>query len=262
VPTTKPRDGWVMTGMAVAATSAAVASFTGLRGLALVAGWPDRLAWLLPITIDAYAMTSARVWLAPTSHTRRARRFAQANAIGAIATSIVGNAAYHAVSVRLLTVSWPIVVIVGAVPAAVLGLTAHLHALRTIDRDSPGPNVTEDGTENRAESEPETGQESGPEDGTQDRTESGTERRSPTRTRSRSRRRAKSRTEDELIAAARTADAEYRAAHDGRPITRDELRAALRIAGPKATELRRRLAAEPAEPTAEDTDRKEAYATT
>jgi hypothetical protein len=160
VHTTKPRDGWVMTGMAVAAASAAVASFTGLRGLALVAGWPDRLAWLLPVTIDAYAMTSARVWLAGMSHTRRARRFAQANAIGAIATSIVGNAAYHAVSVRLLTVSWPIVVVVGAVPAAVLGLTAHLHALRTIERDRPGPDAAEDRTDDH-----ESGSKSGPEDG-------------------------------------------------------------------------------------------------
>jgi hypothetical protein len=213
------------------------------------------------------------VWLAGTSHTRRARRFAQANAIGAIATSIVGNAAYHAVSVRLLTVSWPIVVVVGAVPAAVLGLTAHLHALRTIERDSPGPDAAEDGTDNRAESgtesEPQSGQESGPKDGTQDRTESGTEHRSPTRTRSRSRRRTKSRTEDELIAAARTADTEYRTTHNGRPITRDELRAALRIAGPKATELRRRLIAEQAEAQpeasteepAEAPDRKEAYTT-
>jgi hypothetical protein len=270
VPTTKPRDGWVMTGMAVAATSAAVASFTGLRGLALVAGWPDRLAWLLPVTIDAYAMTSARVWLAGTSHTRRARRFAQANAIGAIATSIVGNAAYHAVSVRLLTVSWPIVVIVGAVPAAVLGLTAHLHALRTIERDSPVLDAIEDGTDNCVESgtgsEPESEPQSGPEDGTQARTESGTEHRYPARTRSRSRRRAKSRTEDELMAAARTADAAHRAAHDGRPITRDELRAALRIAGPKATELRRRLIAEQTETQTEEPteapDRKEAYTTT
>jgi hypothetical protein len=248
-----------MAGMAVAAASAAVASFTGLRGLALVAGWPDRLAWLLPVTIDAYAMTSARVWLAGTSHTRRARRFAQANAIGAIATSIVGNAAYHAVSVRLLIVSWPIVVVVGAVPAAVLGLTAHLHALRTIERGRPGPDANKDG----AESE----QESGTEDGTQYRTESGTEHRSETRTRSRTRKRVKSRTEDELMTAARAADAKYRAAHDGRPITRDELRTALRIAGPKATELRRRLVAEsteaqPTEAQTEAPDRKEAHSTT
>jgi hypothetical protein len=62
--TAPPRDWWVIAGMATAAASAAVASFAGLRGLAGAAGWPDRLAWLLPVTIDAYAMTSARVWLA------------------------------------------------------------------------------------------------------------------------------------------------------------------------------------------------------
>ncbi|HZO65987.1 MAG TPA: DUF2637 domain-containing protein [Kribbellaceae bacterium] len=218
-----PRDGWVMVGMAVAAASAAIASFTGLRGLAEVAGWPGRLAWLLPITIDAYAMTSTRVWLAGTPAAIRARRFARANAIGAIATSIVGNAAYHLVAAGLLTISWPIVVLVGAVPAAVLGLTAHLHALRTVVDPEPGrvPAV-----QDRPESRPET------------------------RTRTRPRR-LKPRTDEDLMQAAREADARYRAAHDGRPITRDALRTALRIAGPKATEIRRQLAAE-------TTDRKEA----
>jgi hypothetical protein len=57
------------------------------------------------------------------------------------------------------------------------------------------------------------------------------------------------------LAAARQADADYRASHDGRPITRDALRAALRIAGTRATELRRQLIAERA------TDRKEAETT-
>jgi hypothetical protein len=239
--TTKPRDGWVVAGMAVAAASAATASFTGLRGLALVAGWPDRLAWLLPVTIDAYAMTSARVWLAGRTHTRRGRRFAQANAIGAIVASIVGNAAYHAISVHLLSVSWPIVVLVGAVPATVLGLTAHLHALRDRPEETP-PEEPEDGTQSRTESEP------------------------TNRPRPRVRRRPKRRTEDVLLAVAREADAEYRAAHDGRPITRDALRGQLRIAGPRATEIRRQLAAEAAEPSIEppDTDvpdRKEALPT-
>jgi hypothetical protein len=215
--TARERDGWVIVGMAVAAASAATASFTGLRGLALVAGWPERLAWLLPITIDAYAMTSARVWLAKAGG-RRARRFAQSNANGAITASIVGNAAYHMISVGLLSVSWPIVVLVGAVPAAVLGLTAHLHALRTVDR--------------------------------------GEDEEAPTRGRTGDGRSTKARTEDELMAAARAADAKYRAEHDGRPITRDALRSALHIAGPKATELRRRLAAEKGNP-----DRKEAHTT-
>ncbi|MFG1806113.1 DUF2637 domain-containing protein [Streptomyces sp. NPDC049040] len=60
-----------MAGMATAAASAAVASFTGLRGLALDTGWPPRLAWLLPVTLDAYAMTSACVWLAATTRAGR-----------------------------------------------------------------------------------------------------------------------------------------------------------------------------------------------
>lgn len=217
--------------MAIAATSAAVASFTGLRGLALVAGWPGRLAWLLPITIDAYAMTSARVWLSGATH---ARRFARANAIGAIMASILGNAAYHTISVGLLDVSWPIIVVVGAVPAAVLGLTAHLHALRTM---SAGRTDT-------------ASHQSRPEDGPRSRTAPD----SATPRQARSRRRAKTRTADELLAAARDADASYRAANDGRPITRDALRTALRIGGQRATELRRLLVADTTDPS----DREEA----
>lgn len=51
--------------------------------------------------------------------------------------------------------------------------------------------------------------------------------------------------------AARTADQRYRTKH-GRPITRDALRAALRISGPRATELRRRLPAPaPARPASD-----------
>jgi hypothetical protein len=218
---TAQRDGWVMVGMAVAAASAAIASFAGLRGLAEVAGWPDRLAWLLPITVDAYAMTSARVWLAGTTGSGRARRFARANAIGAIATSIIGNAGYHLVAAGLLTISWPIVVLVGAVPAAVLGLTAHLHALRTVT----GPvSIGQARTESRPRPRPG---------------------------------RPQSRTDDVLMQSARAADTRYRTAHNGRPITRDALRAALRIAGPKATEIRRQLAAENTPPAG----RKEAQPT-
>jgi hypothetical protein len=188
----------------------------------LKGGFVDRLALLLPITIDAYAMTSARVWLAGTGNTGRARRFARANAVGAIVASVVGNAAYHAISVGLLTVSWPIVVLVGAVPATVLGLTAHLHTLRSLAPGSPSTTTDKDRTGTRHKSGPEGGTEVGP----------------SMHARSRSRRRAKSRTEDGLMAAAREADAKYRAAHDGRPITRDALRAALHIAERKATELR------------------------
>ncbi|CAG6393142.1 DUF2637 domain-containing protein [Streptomyces cocklensis] len=230
--TAAPRDAWVMAGMATAAASAAVASFTGLRGLALDTGWPPRLAWLLPVTIDAYAMTSARVWLAGTTRAPHARRFARANAIGAITASIAGNATYHAAAVGLIAISWPIVVLVGAVPAAVLGLTAHLHAVRSPDEHDDMAVRTS------------TADQAGPRD------------RPAVRRRTASRR-PKTRSEDELWQAAQDADARHRAEHDGRPITRDALRTTLRIAGPRATDFRRRLAEAPTP----DPDRKEAEPT-
>jgi hypothetical protein len=247
------RDWWVVVGMTLAAASAAVASFSGLRGLAASAGWPDRLAWLLPLTIDAYAMTSARVWLAASTGTETARRFARANALGAIGASITGNAAYHAIGAGLLAVTWPTVVAVGAVPATVLGLTAHLHALRGRPAPEPGPAPAGSDDGDRIEPVPQTRPGSD--------AESGPESRGAARTRTASRRRPRYRTEADLIAAARAADARHRAAH-GRPITRDALRAALRIAGPRATELRRLLADHPpGDPTAAPRpvpDRKEA----
>jgi hypothetical protein len=217
VPDRPVRDWWVMTGMTIAAASAALASFSGLYGLAAVAGWPLRLAWLLPVTLDAYAMTSARVWLASSTPSTAARRFARANALGAIAASITGNAAYHAVHTGLLTVSWPIVVLVGAVPAAVLGLTAHLHALRSRTEPTP-PTRYQQKAPTRVDEEPDSAR------------------------RVHARRHPRHRTEDELLAAARTADTRYRERH-GKPITRDALRMALRISTPRATELRSRLKA-------------------
>jgi hypothetical protein len=222
------RDWWVIAGMAVAAASAALASFSGLRGIAIIAGWPNRLAWLLPLTIDAHAMTSARVWLAASTRSPAAKRFARTNALGAIAASIAGNAAYHAVGAGLLKASWPIVVVVGAIPAAVLGLTAHLHALRTrVEPDSPSAGRTPARTENRTRPNPGRGSEADPV-------------KPPPR---RPSKRPRTRTEDELMTAARIADKRYRDAH-GRQITRDALRKALRISGARATELRRRLADE------------------
>jgi len=190
------------------------AFFAGLRGLAAISGWPTGLAWLLPITIDAHAMTSARVWLAASTRSDSARRFARTNALGALIVSIAGNATYHAVGTGLLIVNWPIVVLVGAVPATVLGLTAHLHALRT-----------------RTDAPPEFA-------------------RRPASARRPKPARRDPRTEDELFAAAQAADADHRTVH-GRPITRDALRVRLRISGKRATELRRQIATSPVPPREE-----------
>jgi hypothetical protein len=196
--------------MAVSATSAAVSSFAGLRELAIVAGWPVVLAPLLPLTIDAYAMTATRVWLAESTRSQRARRFARTNAVGAISLSLCGNAAYHLIAVRLVAASWVVVVAVGAVPALVLGLVSHLAVLR--GQVEPGSVRPEGGSPVPAAS-------LGP---------------------------APVRTEDELLAAARAADQAHRARH-GRAISRDALRQELRIGGQRASALVRQLRTEQAE---------------
>ena len=234
-----------MTGMAVAATSATLASFTGLRGLGLLTGWPNELAWLLPVTIDAYAMTSARVWLAPGSMSRSARRFARANALGAIATSISGNAVYHAAHAGLLTISWPMIVTVGAVPAAVLGLTAHLHALRgRPDLHSSASETLKDGGDAVSHAEP-VHDEQAPDpvptpEVTVDALPVPSPRTEPPAQATSTRPERPGPAEDDLLIAAIKADHEYRQTH-GRPITRDALRAALHISTSRATQLRRRI---------------------
>jgi hypothetical protein len=156
-----------------------VSSFSGLRSLALVAGWSAAMAPLLPLTIDAYAMSATRVWLADATASARARRFARNNAVGAILASLLGNATYHAIAAGLVRTSWAVVVVVGAVPPVVLGLVSHLAVLRK-QSDPPVP-----------QSVPSTTPE----------LESGTRYGSA----------------DELLAAARAADVAYRAEHDGKP---------------------------------------------
>ncbi len=186
------RDWWLVVGMTVTALSAAVSSFSGLRSLAAATGWPTALSPLLPCTIDAYAMTATRVWLSAATRSARARRFARWNAVMAITLSLIGNATWHLIAAKVLAVSWPIVVVVGAVPPAVLGLLSHLAVLRgQDDEDETPPRSTE----------PDEHQDGDIATAAVD-------------------------SEDQLLGAARRADAAYQAEH-GKPITRDELRACL-----------------------------------
>ena len=168
----------------------------------MVAGWPVWLAWLLPLTVDAYGMTATRVWLAESTRSARARRFARTNAVGAIGLSLVGNAVYHLIAARLVAANWVVIVAVGAIPALVLGLVSHLAVLRTrVDVVRPVERST--GLVRAGD---------GP----------------------------RYRRDDQLLAAAREADAVYRASR-GRPLSRDALRRELRISGARGTTLVRLL---------------------
>jgi hypothetical protein len=214
--------------------SAAVSSWAGLYELAGATGWHPWAASLFPLTVDCYALTSVRVWMAQSTRSGRARQFARANAVGAILLSVVGNATWHLIAAELVSVTWLMVVLVGAVPPTTLGLVAHLAVLRTQD-DGEDDAVRR---EVPAVREDESGAVSGPvrtvpEPG---RTVPGSDPSLPSGRQYAS--------EDELLAAARAADAEYRNRY-GKPITRDQLRRELRIGGQRATEVLRRVRTEP-----------------
>lgn len=135
----RQRDALFATGMAAVSLAAAISSYSGLASLADLAGWNHRLALLLPLTIDAYAMTATRVWLSPRTAGLKARRWAKGNAIGAIATSVAGNGVAHAANAHVFHVAWPIVVAVSAIPSIVLGLITHLWHLRNTPDPEPQP---------------------------------------------------------------------------------------------------------------------------
>jgi hypothetical protein len=225
-----------------------------LRDLATVAGWPVWYAWLLPVCVDAYAVTATRVWLVGSTRSRRARRFARTNAGAAIFLSLAGNACWHLVAAHLLAVSWPVVLAVGAVPPLILGAVSHLAVLRS-QVDLPVPEAvlspavrTEDraGTAIRIADGPRTAvsTEAGPADGPGSAvgTAAGPGRSGLPRRATESG--PQYETAAELLAAARAADAAHRAAH-GRAITRDALRQTLRIGSGRATEVLRQLKTEP-----------------
>lgn len=126
------RDWLLATGMILVGLAAAASSFSGLFDLAHRTGWLIWLCALLPLTVDAYAMTATRVWLAKSTRNSPARRWAKVNAIGAITVSVAGNAVDHALTAGVFPLGWPLVVAVSAIPPVVLGLLVHMAHLRTL----------------------------------------------------------------------------------------------------------------------------------
>ena len=133
-------DRWSGAGLLVVAVAGATLSCTSLAGLARACGYGPHLAWLLPVSIDAYAFVAMRIWLSgPTD--RRVLRWAAVSGWLAIAASIAGNATYHAIETgrgaELVAGKWQagiaIVVLVGAGPAVFVGVAVTLlHLARPI----------------------------------------------------------------------------------------------------------------------------------
>lgn len=119
------------------ATAAAVLSFAALRDLALLCGFSPRLAWLLPLTIDAGAAAGTLVWLARWAPAP-ARRFARVLALVLLGSSVAANAIGHGLAAYGLRPHWLVIVAVLAVAPGVLGAVVHLATITARPGEAAG----------------------------------------------------------------------------------------------------------------------------
>ncbi|MBP2369913.1 DUF2637 domain-containing protein [Pseudonocardia parietis] len=140
---------WLLAILGVVAAAAAVLSFSSLRDLARQCGFDSRLAWLLPVVVDAGAAGGSIVWLGVWAGDV-ARRFARALALSLLALSVVANALGHALEAYGLQPPWWVVVAVSGIAPAVLGAVVHLAVLLgripvVVDEVSVVPELDDDG---------------------------------------------------------------------------------------------------------------------
>ncbi|GAA2061073.1 hypothetical protein GCM10009839_85000 [Catenulispora yoronensis] len=115
----------VLSGIGVVILAAGVLSFSALRRLGISAGWNPELAALLPVSIDVYALISTVSWLVLAEGAEDRKR-SGINASVAVSLSVVGNGIEHLDAFHVLTVGWPVVIAVSAIPPVVMALSVHL----------------------------------------------------------------------------------------------------------------------------------------
>src|SRR5690606_35582071 len=112
-PGARPREGravlmasWLRkVGLGMVLTAAAVLSFAALRDLAIAVRIDERLAFLLPIAVDAGAAVSCTVWLSPSVRPD-ARRFACWLTWSLLTATVIGNAAQLGMHANGITPPW------------------------------------------------------------------------------------------------------------------------------------------------------------
>lgn len=105
--------------MGLVALAAAALSFQSLMHLGELCGY-GRLAFAYPLTLDLGAVASCAAWM----HERNRQALGMTWAM--LAISVVLNGTVHYLDTERSTPSWLLVVLVAAVPPAVLGLVVHL----------------------------------------------------------------------------------------------------------------------------------------
>jgi hypothetical protein len=106
----------VLAGIGIVILAAGILSFSALRRLGISAGWSPGLAALLPVSIDVYALISTVSWLVLAEGAEDRKR-SGINASVAVSLSVVGNGIEHLNAFHVLTVGWPVVIAVSAIPS-------------------------------------------------------------------------------------------------------------------------------------------------
>ncbi|MFF0245022.1 hypothetical protein ACWEU6_36280 [Streptosporangium sandarakinum] len=133
------RRDWMVIGCVLLVALATVtASFTAQAGLGELAGWTTALhvfgvevsmAWLLPVTVDAYGIAATRIATNKARYSAEVRGHAFGHALAAVVVSVLGNAMFHLIEAKVIVLggaAWVLVVAVSVVPPIALGGLAHL----------------------------------------------------------------------------------------------------------------------------------------
>lgn len=123
-----PNLGWLTwLAMLLVLAAAAVLSFAALRDLAELCGVAPPLAWLLPISVDAGAAVSTRIWL--SGRAVLAERYSRNMTWSLLFATVAGNALHSGLIAADTRPAWWVAVLVGAVPPAIVGAVVHLAVL-------------------------------------------------------------------------------------------------------------------------------------
>jgi hypothetical protein len=110
----------------ICAYGAVRASFFFVTDFALWTGWPTSHAYLMPLCMDALSATGFLIYGLGPIHGGTRDRFALGVGVGAIAASMLGNAASHWFTTGTLEPSWVWITFSGFVPAVSIGLIVEL----------------------------------------------------------------------------------------------------------------------------------------
>lgn len=133
-------DKATVVGIVVIGVSVAAFSSYSLFQLAIAAGVPAGLAWVLPVTTDAAGAVTTRVWLM-ARHTDKIRKYARMIAIFAVVSSTIGAAIQHTSLIGSKTVPGPtgpitfpdppewLKMLIGGLPSLMLALLVHLGSM-------------------------------------------------------------------------------------------------------------------------------------